>query len=470
MEGVYGVSERNQTTLLYRDYEFVTERQNKNGSTSWRCSKYNRQRCKARLLTDGLKVIRDSQADHNHNGNGFNSKARVAVSQMKTRAEELTATPSSAQAAVIAGLDSNVLMALPVKRALAKTLQRHRKKKNSAVQGGIPLPATPTDLNFDIPDRYRSMVLFDSGPGTDRCIMFGCDELIDGLARADVWLADGTFKVVPGIFFQLYSIHFNFSTGINPAAVYFLLTSKTEATYEKMLLELQRIVPSAAPKVILTDFERAAMNAFSAAYPQATVTGCYFHLCQSVMRKVQDLGLKPRYESDDDVRVYVRCLSALAYVPPGDVSEAFDLLADIVPPADHMDELTTYFEHTYIRGRRLPGRGTTTRPPLFPIDTWNKHQSGIDGIARTTNSVEGWHHSLQNLFQCHHPTLWSFMDGINRDMLRQKALFLQGVAGVQLPPSLTYRRLQERVVRAVAAYGRAEVLLYLRAIAHLSHS
>ena len=34
-------------------------------------------------------------------------------------------------------------------------------------------------------------------------IIFGCNELLDGLARATIWLADGTFKVVPEIFFQL---------------------------------------------------------------------------------------------------------------------------------------------------------------------------------------------------------------------------------------------------------------------------
>ena len=33
-----------------------------------------------------------------------------------------------------------------------------------------------------------------------------------------------------------------------------------------------------------------------------------------------------------------------------------------------------------------------------------------------------------------------------------------------------YRALNDRVARAVAAYGRAEVLVYLRSIAYLSHA
>ena len=40
------------------------------------------------------------------------------------------------------------------------------------------------------------MVLYGSGPGDDRVILLGCAKLLDGLAWADLWLADGAFKVV----------------------------------------------------------------------------------------------------------------------------------------------------------------------------------------------------------------------------------------------------------------------------------
>jgi len=43
------------------------------------------------------------------------------------------------------------------------------------------------------------------------------------------------------------------------------------------------------------DLEKAAMNAFTEAYPDAAVTGCYFHLYQSVTRKVNEIGLKMDY-------------------------------------------------------------------------------------------------------------------------------------------------------------------------------
>ena len=134
-----------------------------------------------------------------------------------------------------------------------------------------------------------------------------------------------------------------------------------------------------------------------------------------------------------------------------------------------MPELLSYFEHTYVRGRRRAGRGQNFGPALFPIKLWNHHSAAIDGIARTTNAVEGWHFGLQSLFQCHHPTLWTFLDGLSKDQQRQKTMFLQGLSGADQPAPKKYRDLGRRVTNAVQRYASAEVLQYLRAMAHLSH-
>jgi hypothetical protein len=297
----------------------------------------------------------------------------------------------------------------------------------------------------------------------------GCLELLDGLARAETSFADGTFKVVPGIFFQLYSIHFVYNSNTHPAGVYCLLPNKTDDTYNRCIHEVQRLVPVANQRRILTDFERAAMNAFGAVYPDASISGCYFHWCQSGIRKVNEVGMKVAYETNEELQTYVRCLPALAFVPVQDVEEAFEILSETAPNVENVDEVTTYFEHTYIRGRRQRGRNAYGAP-TFAIELWNQHAAGADGIARTTNAVEGWHHGLQVLFQCHHPTLWSFTNGLLLDMQKHKTTFLQGAAGVIQATSRKYRIVNERVQRTVGGFGGAEVLVYVRAIAHLSHS
>jgi len=62
------------------------------------------------------------------------------------------------------------------------------------------------------------------------------------------------------------------------------------------------------------------------------------------------------------------------------------------------------------------------------------------------------------------------MSGIQRDIQCQKALFLQATTGVKELSAKKYRALNDRVARAVRSYSRAEMLVYLRSIAYLSHA
>jgi len=123
-------------------------------------------------------------------------------------------------------------MTLPKNLSLKRTLQRKRRDLQTA-SDSTSLPPPPTDTIFIIvPQLFQHMILHDSGSGNDRLAIVGRNELLDGLAaRAKLWLANGTFKVVQ-CFFQLYSIHFERVPGLIPAAVYCLVQSKTRATYE----------------------------------------------------------------------------------------------------------------------------------------------------------------------------------------------------------------------------------------------
>ena len=117
-------------------------------------------------------------------------------------------------------------------------------------------------------------------------------------------------------------------------------------------------------------------------------------LFSSVAEHSTKIGLKVEYEINDAVLDSVRCLAALAHVPVGDVADALDHLAESMPATEHMDELVSYFEHTYIHGCHLRGRSDNYRPSLFSHDTWNQREATADGLARTTNIVEGWHYGL----------------------------------------------------------------------------
>ncbi|KII63308.1 hypothetical protein RF11_04991 [Thelohanellus kitauei] len=91
--------------------------------------------------------------------------------------------------------------------------------------------------------------------------------------------------------------------------------------------------------------------------------------------------------------------------------------------------------------------------------TWNKFESATEGIARTTNAVEGWHCGLQSLFMCSHPTMWTLFEGLKKDSCKQKTIYLQTTSGVEHHSSKKYRELQAKVLRAVTNYGRTNLAI-----------
>jgi len=90
-------------------------------------------------------------------------------------------------------------------------------------------------------------------------------------------------------------------------------------------------------------------------------------------------------------------------------------------------------------------------------------------MARTTNPIEGWHYGKQALFQCHHPILWTFMKGLEKDIQMQLTAFLQGVSGLQPLAPKCYETPKRRVENAIARYSFSEILVYLPSIAYLSY-
>ena len=62
------------------------------------------------------------------------------------------------------------------------------------------------------------------------------------------------------------------------------------------------------------------------------VKRCFFHLSQSVYRKVQELGLTTIYTHSTEEALTIRMLPALAYLPPEVVLSAFQILESQFTP------------------------------------------------------------------------------------------------------------------------------------------
>ncbi len=95
----------------------------------------------------------------------------------------------------------------------------------------------------------------------------------------------------------------------------------------------------------MIDFELAAIASIRATFPGVVITGCFFHLCQALYRRLQQEGLQNAYaEEDGFLAIQARSFAALAFIPLQHVEDYYRaLLAS--PNFDHrLDPFVEYFE------------------------------------------------------------------------------------------------------------------------------
>ena len=158
------------------------------------------------------------------------------------------------------------------------------------------------------------------------------------LNTSSIWLADGTFKTAPNLFYQLYVIHALkggpniLEDGHLLPCLFILLSKNTANIYGRMWEEIKSLCPNACPSHILVDFELTAINSFSLNFPGTQIKGCSFHLAQNFWRKIQELGLKARYQQDSLFALQVRIIPSLAFSTPTDVPNLSSELFSTHPP------------------------------------------------------------------------------------------------------------------------------------------
>lgn len=105
------------------------------------------------------------------------------------------------------------------------------------------------------------------------------------------------------------------------------------------------------------------------------------------------------------------------------------------------DELSGFFEHTYVRGRRLRERGQAQSCNVCSR-VMGSTQISVKWYRSKNKHSRRMADGLQSLFHCHHPTVVMFLIGEMQDMMKQ-------ATGVLHPPNKEYSRLQARELNAV---------------------
>jgi hypothetical protein len=147
------------------------------------------------------------------------------------------------------------------------------------------------------------------------------------LSASQHWFADGTFRTVPLLFHQLYTLH-GLKENTSVPLLFALLPDKSQETYITLLQQIKVLEPSVNPLTITLDFEKSMIGACSEVFPTTTQTGCFFHFMQCIFRSIQRNGLKQLYETDIDFAFNIRLLPAIAFVPLDSVVDAFEIVLD----------------------------------------------------------------------------------------------------------------------------------------------
>ena len=130
--------------------------------------------------------------------------------------------------------------------------------------------------------------------------------------------------------------------------VYILMANKTKERYNKLFSDLKPLGPTLSPRTIMTDFERAAINAFRAIFPDSDQQNCFFHFSQCLFRSIQSNGLQQLYESDAGFALKMHMIAAIAFVPVADVVTSFEHLIDSIDFPKEAQSVLDYFEDIWI--------------------------------------------------------------------------------------------------------------------------
>ena len=330
-------SKKGTDKIAYEGYAYVKSTKNLT-SQNWRCDKYKAEKCRGSISTSLLYHTNREVATktpHNHVPDPVRQELNVFLDQ--------AVNPRRIISDMMMQVSQEAAAVAPKRKTVSRRFQRKRAKLE--IEGE---PEPQTIHGFAVPERFRTVrlgnqdyqfLLHDDLEGQDeveeededqlRNRIIATQRMMTLLAECTIWMLDGTFKVTPSLFYQLYTIHGVSGDWVFPC-VYALLPNKEMATYSRLFQALKTSTANLNPTTCIIDFERASKQAIEAEFPGTAVHGCYFHLTQSIYRNLQSRGLQRAYMGNSDVRLAAKSLCALAFLPENQVLEAFQNMQDDV--------------------------------------------------------------------------------------------------------------------------------------------
>lgn len=259
-------------------------------------------------------------------------------------------------------------------------------RAKSSLLPDIPHNIEDVNIDGDWAETWRGLrhlVALDNDWGIT---VFGTDEDLELLGNCTEIYVDGTFRTAPFPYNQFFTIHGEINGRVLCCASA-LISDKTIATYRQVFQVLKRKIREITghrwrPRRAISDFEQAIITAFETEFPDARLWGCYFHFSQSLWRRIQELGLSAAYRNDRHLKLNLRKVMALGFIPLALVRLNFERLRNsrrthrLFNRYPGLQEFYNYFRNNYINGNFLPRM-------------WNVYDRAME--FRTNNFVESFH-------------------------------------------------------------------------------
>ncbi|KZS16483.1 Uncharacterized protein APZ42_017765 [Daphnia magna] len=170
---------------------------------------------------------------------------------------------------------------------LERAIQRARR----CLQSAIPHSFDEAERTITGSDMYR--VSTDTG----NAFIFILLALLPEIRTTREIRSDGTFKTVPNLFYELFTLHV-LAYGKSFPVSYVLMSNKTAELYRMAIDRILQILQEVNPgdqfevEVLISDFELTIMGTMQQAFPNARSRGCWFHYAQAIYRRAYKEGLQ----------------------------------------------------------------------------------------------------------------------------------------------------------------------------------
>lgn len=169
-------------------------------------SRYDAKHCPGRMQTVNDVVLIPSLRIHTHAPDARSLTVNSVVATLRQEA----ATGKSTQDIISSAcgkVKGAVKAAMPKISNMSRNIRRVKQKRNIAPVAPKRLRDLILNGDFTTTTNKENFLFYDSGASDRRIVIYATEANLNFLKECEEWYLDGTFRICPPLFSQIYTIH-----------------------------------------------------------------------------------------------------------------------------------------------------------------------------------------------------------------------------------------------------------------------